>query len=134
MSITTRFSEIIGNKIEDYAFHILGCGAIGSSAATQLVRCGALNIHLYDMDTVSSENIGVSQYNVTDINQPKVFALEDILKKINPQVNIQINHGEFKDYYPNGFIEDIVILGFDSMSSRLEAVKVYAYALRNLKL
>ena len=100
MSITTRFSEIIGNKIEDYAFHILGCGAIGSSAATQLVRCGALNMYLYDMDTVSSENIGVSQYNTEDINQPKVFALESILKKISPQVNVEYSHGEFKIYFP----------------------------------
>ena len=83
MSITTRFSEIIGNKIEDYAFHILGCGAIGSSAATQLVRCGAQNMYLYDMDHVSTENIGVSQYSLKDINQPKVFALSEILKGIS---------------------------------------------------
>ena len=47
MSITTRFSEIIGNKIEDYAFHILGCGSIGSSVATQLARMGAEMFQMY---------------------------------------------------------------------------------------
>ena len=61
MSMTERFSEILGNNMESYAFHILGCGAIGSSAATQIARMGAGMITLYDMDTVAMENIGVSQ-------------------------------------------------------------------------
>ena len=122
MSITTRFSEIIGNKIEDYAFHILGCGAIGSSAATQLVRCGAQNMYLYDMDHVSTENIGVSQYSLKDINQPKVFALSEILKGISDNCYIDAINGEFDTYYADADKDNIIILGFDSMSSRLDAV------------
>ena len=40
--------ENFGNKI----FHILGCGAIGSAAATQLARMGADIFVLYDLDKV----------------------------------------------------------------------------------
>ena len=124
MSFTTRFSDIIGDKIEDYTFHILGCGAIGSSAATQLARCGACFMNLYDMDHVSTENIGVSQYNFNDIDKPKVEALRDIIKYINPYCVTDAIHGEFKEYLPNPSSKNIIVLGFDNMSSRLEAVTI----------
>ena len=122
MSLTERFSSILGNKMENITFHILGCGAIGSSAATQLARCGALFIKLYDMDTVSSENIGVSQYSFKDIDKNKVVALKEILHDINPICIIEDNHGEFKEFQPDPFQKNIVILGFDNMSARLNAV------------
>ena len=50
--IGQRYEGIV-NNFDDYAYHILGCGAIGSSAALQLVRMGAKCIKLYDRDIVS---------------------------------------------------------------------------------
>ena len=38
------------DDIED-SIHIVGCGAIGSHIAEQLVRIGCTNIHLYDSRT-----------------------------------------------------------------------------------
>ena len=35
MSVTMRFEDIV-NNMNEYTFHMLGCGAIGSSAAIQL--------------------------------------------------------------------------------------------------
>ena len=52
--IGSRYSGIIDN-MSDYTFHILGCGAIGSSAATQLVRMGGTTFFLYDMMDVDKE-------------------------------------------------------------------------------
>ena len=126
MSITERLSAIMGNKMSDRAFHILGCGAIGSSAATQLARCGAGAMYLYDMDLVSIENVGVSQYNCRDIDKPKVEALQDIIKYINPICVVEGLHGKFneKDYIPSPFYKNVIILGFDDMESRLDAVTI----------
>ena len=59
--INTRSSELV-NNLENFTFHILGCGAIGSSAALQIARMGATQFCLYDMDKVEEVNIGVSQY------------------------------------------------------------------------
>ena len=56
-------------------FHIVGCGAIGSSVATQLARLGGNIFWLYDFDKVGIENVGVSQYIDSDIGKPKVNAL-----------------------------------------------------------
>tara|TARA_R100000808_G_scaffold12515_1_gene31132 strand:+ start:5150 stop:5809 length:660 start_codon:yes stop_codon:yes gene_type:complete len=126
MSINERFSDIIGSEISDYAFHILGCGAIGSSAATQLARCGAPQMYLYDMDTVGIENIGVSQYNFKDIDKSKVEALKDIIKYINPHCVTEPVYGRFNEesYKHNPFMRNIIILGFDDMKSRLDAVEI----------
>ena len=90
--INGRSSGLVDN-LDDFHFHILGCGAIGSSTAMQLARMGATKFCLYDMDTVEDVNIGVSQYIISDIDKPKVEAL------------------------------DIAILGFDSMAARLQAVE-----------
>ena len=128
MSMTERFSEILGNNMESYAFHILGCGAIGSSAATQLARMGAGMITLYDMDTVAMENIGVSQYTFKDLDKLKVNALRKIVSHINPVCVVEACHGEFNNtlYMPDPMLKNIIILGFDSMASRLEAVTLIA--------
>ena len=122
MRQTSRFSEIIGNKINNYAYHILGCGAIGSSAASQLARCGASEMYFYDMDKVSEGNIGVSQYTYKHLGENKVNALKTICKEIYPEGIYNSIHGEFKEYIPHISLNDIVILGFDSMKSRLDAV------------
>ena len=55
-----RYEGII-NNIGDFTYHMLGCGAIGSSTAIQLVRMGAKEIVLYDFDKVEEANVGVSQ-------------------------------------------------------------------------
>ena len=109
--------EDFGSKI----FHILGCGAIGSSASTMLCRMGAENFVLYDLDKVEIQNIGVSHYVWKDIGKTKVESLKRHLKMINPDSDVTIEPGRFSAFVKPLSEDDIVILGFDSMDSRLEA-------------
>ena len=118
--INTRSSELV-NNLEEYTFHILGCGAIGSSAALQIARMGADKFCLYDMDKVEEVNIGVSQYTYDDVDKPKVTALANHLRALGVFTINEVN-GRFSEFKPEGS-NDIAILGFDSMSSRLEAVE-----------
>ena len=117
-------SEGIVNKMNKYVYHILGCGAIGSSAAIQLCRMGGEVFTLYDYDKVEVPNIGVSQYNLSDIGKYKVNALELHLHNINPNALVYTNQEKFSSYNPTGDNRDIIVLGFDSMESRLEAVEI----------
>ena len=121
MDINSRSTGII-DCLHEYPFHILGCGAIGSSAAIQLVRMGATQFFLYDMDKVETVNIGVSQYGIEDIGLAKVDALKNKLLEINNQCQITTINGLFDSFYP--VKDDIVIIGFDSMKSRLDAVSI----------
>ena len=119
--LNARYSGIVNNA-DQFVFHILGCGAIGSSAATQICRMGGEKFHLYDYDQVESVNIGVSQFNHDDIGKNKVDALKEHLLSINPNINVQVEHALF-EYYSYQGKNDIAILGFDSMKSRLDAVE-----------
>ena len=121
MDRTSRYSDIVSN-MNDYFYHILGCGAIGSSAATQLCRMGAEDFVLYDMDKVETANIGVSQFNSNHISMYKTEALTELLKAINEDIDIVQAKGYF-DTFLYADNNDIIILGFDNMKSRLEAVK-----------
>ena len=121
MSINMR-SEGLVNTLHNYTFHILGCGAIGSSAAIQLVRAGATKFLLYDMDKVATENIGVSHYIDENIGMHKVEALNEHILSINSQAEIMM-YPEYYSMFRYQDNNDIVILGFDSMKSRREAVE-----------
>ena len=115
-------SEGIIDCLSDYTFHILGCGAIGSSASTQLARMGATDFILYDNDKVEAVNIGLSQYDNSDVGNLKVMALLDKIQSINASCHIFQRNGLFEELLYVGGDKDIVIIGFDNMKSRLDAV------------
>jgi len=125
MDRTSRHSDIVSN-MNDYFYHILGCGAIGSSAAIQLARMGAEQFALYDGDSIEYPNIGVSQYNISDVGEFKVNALyNQIINITGNTTTVDRYIGIFPlchEYQPMSEKNDIVILGFDSMKSRLDAV------------
>ena len=116
-ALKSRYEGIVNNLYE-YSFHILGCGAIGSSAATQLARSGAINFFLYDMDKVEDVNVGVSQYNVQHVGKDKVQALNELITDINPETEVECLQGYFKEYIYNGK-KDIARLAFDTMDIRM---------------
>ena len=121
MAINMRSRGLVDN-LNDYNYHILGCGAIGSAAALQLVRMGAKNFCLYDNDEVDTGNVGVSQYTIYDVGHAKVDMLHSKLKDVNDSVEVMCEDRLFDNYvYLND--NDIIILGFDSMKSRMDAVK-----------
>ena len=121
MAINMRSRGLVDN-LSDFNFHILGCGAIGSAAATQLVRMGATNFCLYDNDEVDTGNVGVSQYTLYDIGHAKVDMLKSKIHDVNDLAEITCIDEMFANYvFMND--NDIIILGFDSMESRLDAVK-----------
>ena len=118
--INTRSQDIA--DLKNVEFHIVGCGAIGSSVAMQLVRLGADNFHLYDFDKVEIPNIGVSQYNEQDVGLPKVGALINHMKRVNVMIKVQGIIDRFTTY--EGSKEGILILGLDSMKARRDIVKM----------
>jgi hypothetical protein len=125
MERNSRFADIVSN-MNDYSYHILGCGAIGSSAAIQLARMGAENFALYDGDTVEQPNVGVSQYNMKDVGKTKVECLyHHIINITEKRETVDKYFGIFPqvtEWMPMSENNDIVILGFDNMKSRLDAV------------
>ena len=127
-----RYQGIEGiQDLELYNFHIMGCGAIGSSAASQLARMGATQFTLYDMDKVEDVNVGVSMYDNRDLGKNKVNALKDHIDNINPFCEVITHNEKFHTYYHTDE-NDVVILGFDSMEARMDVV-IQCTQIRNAK-
>ena len=110
--------------ISSVGFHIVGCGAIGSSVATQLARLGGNKFWLYDFDKVGIENVGVSQYIDEDIGKSKVNALYTHIKKIECSIEVKPTNSKFESY--SGTKDGILILGLDSMKARMDIVELLA--------
>lgn len=86
--------------------HVIGCGAIGSTVAENLVRFGLTKITLYDFDYVEPHNIANQMYRQKDIGKQKVEALAEILSEINPEVknNLKLADKGYVDQKLSGYV------------------------------
>ena len=86
--------------------HIIGCGAVGSTVAENLVRFGLTKITLYDFDTVEAHNIANQMYRSTDIGKPKTAALAEYLIQINPELqdNLVIEEKGYTGQRLSGYV------------------------------
>lgn len=87
MNLNKHFEFFNPIEVTD-EIHIIGCGAIGSTIAEMLTRLGFQELNLYDFDVVSDHNITNQMYDMSQIGMAKVDALEQILTRINPDLQI----------------------------------------------
>lgn len=98
--------------------HIIGCGAIGSTVAENLVRFGITKITLYDFDNVEPHNIANQMFRHTDIGKSKVEALAGYLAEINPDCASELKL--VKDGWTGQRLSGYVFLAVDNIDLRRE--------------
>lgn len=103
--------------------HIIGCGAIGSTVAENLVRLGLTKITLYDFDYVEPHNIANQMFRQIDIGKTKVEALAEMLIDINPEVKKDIKLIE--KGWVGQKLAGYVFLCVDNIDLRREIVEKY---------
>ena len=104
--------------------HIIGCGAIGSTVAEMLTRLGVTKLHLYDFDKVSDHNITNQMFRMCDIGKLKVEALSEILKEINPDIQLTLHNQGWHEYKR---VTGYVFIAVDSIEIRKDIVKAYKF-------
>lgn len=78
-------------KLQSSHFLVLGIGGVGSWIAESLVRTGAGEITLVDLDDICVSNINRQVHALhSTVGQLKIEAIEARLKDINPQVKINL--------------------------------------------
>lgn len=105
--------------------HIIGCGAVGSTIAEMLARCGVTEFVLYDHDTVEPHNIANQKFRDKDIGKKKVDALAEILMEINPEIGAHIKL--VPDKYVDQPLSGYVFLCVDSIAVRKAIAKQNQY-------
>ncbi len=98
-------------KLKKAGVVIVGCGAIGVSAAHYLAAAGVGRIKLIDNDYVNITDIQKQPlYTMSDIGKRKAFVIADRLKNINPEIIAMPNTMRIRRDTVSKFLnEDIII-------------------------
>lgn len=115
MDLSKSFEFFNPADLKNSRIHIIGCGAIGSTVAEQLVRYGIENITLYDFDRVEEHNIANQMFRRIDVGKLKTEALAEMLCDINPDLQKTLRlEGKYETQRLSGY----VVLCVDSIDLR----------------
>ena len=70
---------------------VAGAGGLGSNAAAHLVRAGVGHLVIADFDVVSESNLNRQFFFRDQIGRPKVEALAENLRRIEPSVDLALH-------------------------------------------
>lgn len=124
-------AEYIGeerlSKIQKVKIGIGGAGGLGSNCAFNLVRSGFRRFKIVDFDVVEASNLNRQFYFSDQIGIPKVKALEQNLKRINPDIAIETGMERITDENVKYVFEDCdaVVEAFDRVEYKTMIVESY---------
>lgn len=120
---TTRFSGAIWyEKLQTKEVVLAGVGGIGSYIGFLLARMKPARLVIYDDDTVEPANMSGQLYGLSDVGQPKVDALANMIG----------NYADFRSiisikakFTSESTPSDIMICGFDNMKARRDFYTIW---------
>lgn len=77
-------------KLQGEKIGIAGAGGLGSNCACNLTRCGFKNFVICDYDKIQYSNLNRQFFFYNQAGKHKVEALNENLKAINPDINVEI--------------------------------------------
>ncbi|MFX0012880.1 MAG: ThiF family adenylyltransferase [Candidatus Hermodarchaeota archaeon] len=111
-------------KIRNSKIAIFGVGGLGAPLAEQLVRAGCEHITIIDNGKFETSNLNRQYCTINDMGKLKVDVINDLLKLINPQVEIiKIYSAEdtLKEIVQN---IDIAILTLDDLPLSISIARI----------
>ena len=100
---------------------IIGCGALGTTIANNLVRAGIGQIKIIDRDIIEMNNLQrQTLFDEDDIGLPKAWVAVKKLRKVNSKIKIEFIVEDLNNSNIEEIIEgaDLVIDGTDNMETR----------------
>ena len=115
-----RHTPGVHKKIKQARVGIAGAGGLGSQVAIALARVGVGQLNIADFDVVEPSNLNRQQYFIDQIGLPKVIALQDNLKRVNPGTQINsFNQKVTPENIADFFGEvDILVEAFDGADQK----------------
>ncbi len=93
----SKHDPIILSILRNSVVGIAGAGGLGSNVAFSLARAGIGTLIIADFDKIEPSNLNRHQYFIEQIGRPKVEALLENLRKINPWSKYEIHNLEIND-------------------------------------
>lgn len=106
--------------LQESTVGIAGAGGLGSNAAMLLARAGVGKLIIADFDVVEPSDLNRQFYFLDQVGMPKVVALEQNLKKLNPYAtyemyNVKITPDNVKEIFAEA---DLLIEAFDQADQK----------------
>jgi len=125
--------EKIQKKLKNSTIGIAGLGGLGSNAAISLTRAGVGKLVLVDFDKVEGNNLSRQYYFLDQIGKPKVDALKENIKKINPETkvetfNLKLRKGSMEKPFKD---VDLVIEALDNAETKAAFIEEILTKLKN---
>lgn len=115
----TRFirqTDFVPNlSLEGKTVSVIGVGAIGRGVALMLAAIGVRRLQLVDFDGVTPTNVTTQGFLAEDVGKEKVHAMEEAIKAIDKDIEVDCIYDRFRPKYQTG---EIVFLCVDNISSR----------------
>ncbi|MDR1774401.1 MAG: thiamine biosynthesis protein ThiF [Clostridioides sp.] len=121
--LIARHTPNVYSKLSKSTVIIFGLGGLGSNIAISLARVGVCRLILIDYDVVEPSNLNRQQYFVEDIGKKKTQAIKDMIKKINPYVEVEVldmfvDKESLKQIDKYFEYSDVIIEAFDNPASK----------------
>jgi len=100
--------------------NIIGVGATGSNVALTAAKMGFTKFRIWDDDIVEAHNLPNQTYDLCHVGMPKVEALKTVLKRFNPEIEVEVNQCYFTAKEHGDDLEGPLILTVDTMKARKE--------------
>ena len=123
-----RHTPGVHDRVKTGRVGIAGLGGLGSAVAIALARVGVGELVLADFDVVEPSNLNRQQYFIDQIGRPKVDAMEENLRRINPYVKVSLHRVVLDaSNIPAIFSGvDVLVEAFDTAESKAELVNSMA--------
>jgi len=110
-------------KLLETRVTVVGVGAIGRQVALQLAAVGVPRIRLIDFDTVEVENLAAQGFFESDLGRPKVEAVADLCRAINPAIDVSVVNGKFQSMQFTGGVLFCCVDGIETRKSIFNTTK-----------
>ena len=112
----TRQAELVPQeKLQELKATVIGVGAVGRQVALQLAAIGVRRLLLFDFDEVELTNVTTQGYEHTDVEKPKVLAMQEALGRIDPNIVVTPVHDRFRARYKTS---EVVFCSVDKIEAR----------------
>ena len=88
-ALTERHTRGLQEKLSAARVAVAGLGGLGSNIALCLARLGVGHLLLVDFDRVELSNLNRQQYFLRHLGMEKARAMEEILKEVNPYLDVR---------------------------------------------
>ncbi len=114
-------------KIQAVKIGVAGAGGLGSNCAVNLVRSGFKNFIIVDFDKIEYSNLNRQFYFNDQIGKSKVESLEENLRKINSDIEVEgliqrIEEESMRDMFKDC---DVIVEAFDEAKYKQKIVSVF---------